>query len=75
MTLDQLNVNEKAIISGYLGNDISSARLLELGLMAGEPVMVIKKAPFGDPTEIRIMNYNLCLRKKEASIIEIQTNG
>ena len=71
MTLDKLNVGDKANITGFLGNDIASARLIELGLIEGEEVSVINKAPWGDPILIRVMNYSLSIRIKDAALIEI----
>lgn len=40
-------------------------RLQEMGLTEGATFQVIKVAPFGDPVEIDLRGYRLCLRKKE----------
>ena len=45
-----------------------------MGVLIGEEVKVLKKAPFGDPIEVTIKNYNLSLRKKEAEIILVTTD-
>lgn len=47
-------------------------RLMELGLTVGTEFSVIKVAPFGDPVEIQLRGYRLCLRRAETSDIEIE---
>jgi ferrous iron transport protein A len=42
---------------------------MEMGVVPGAPVRVIKRAPLGDPIEIKIRGYNLALRKSEAETI------
>lgn len=49
-----------------------NCRLMELGLTPGTEFTVTKVAPFGDPIEIDVRGTRLCLRKKEASEIEIE---
>lgn len=49
-----------------------SLRLQEMGLTIGATFKVEKIAPFGDPIEISIRGYRLCLRKREAKGIEIE---
>lgn len=49
-----------------------SVRLQEMGLTAGTAFRVVKVAPFGDPIEIEIRGYRLCLRKKETDCFEIE---
>ena len=47
-------------------------RLQEMGLVEGTEFLVIKVAPLGDPVEIEIRGYRLCLRKRETSGIEVE---
>lgn len=47
-------------------------RLLEMGLTKGAIFDVIKIAPFGDPIEICLRGYRLCLRKTETNHLEIE---
>ena len=49
------------------------ARLMEIGFIPGQVVRMIKLAPFGDPIEVRVMNCDLVLRKKEASAVYVET--
>lgn len=48
------------------------ARLMEMGLLAGTTVELIRFAPLGDPVEIKVRGYNLSLRKHEADLILVR---
>lgn len=47
-------------------------RLLEMGVLPGTRIEIIRYAPLGDPVEIRVRGYNLSLRKHEAEQVWIQ---
>ena len=49
------------------------ARLLEMGLLVGTRVELVRFAPMGDPVEIKVRGYNLTLRKHEAEQILVST--
>jgi len=49
-----------------------STRLQEMGLTAGTEFRVVKVAPFGDPIEIELRGYRLCLRRRETDGFEIE---
>ncbi len=51
----------------------SRARLMEMGLLVGTKVEVVRFAPLGDPVEIKVRGYNLTLRKSEAEQILVRT--
>ena len=51
------------------------ARLLEMGLLVGTRVELVRFAPMGDPVEIKVRGYNLTLRKHEAELILVQTKA
>jgi len=51
---------------------IDSKRLQEMGLVEGTEFRVVKVAPLGDPIEIDLRGYRLCLRKKETAGIEVE---
>jgi Fe2+ transport system protein FeoA len=53
----------------------SRPRLMEMGLLVGTRVELVRFAPLGDPVEIRIRGYNLTLRKHEAEQIFVQPNS
>ena len=50
-------------------------RLMEMGLLVGTTVELVRFAPLGDPVEIRVRGYNLTLRKHEAEQIFVKVAG
>lgn len=71
-TLDQLPVGAKARIREILGSDHLATRLMEMGLLDGEEVETLAKAPLGDPIEFHIRGYRLSLRIAEARRIVLE---
>ena len=51
----------------------SRPRLMEMGLLVGTRVELVRFAPMGDPVEIKVRGYNLTLRKHEAEQIFVRT--
>lgn len=72
-TLDQMPIGTKLEIEAVLGEDGIGQRLLEMGILEGEPIEVIGFAPLGDPIEVRLRDYRLSLRKTEAARIRVRT--
>jgi len=70
-TLDQLPFGVEARVVAIGGANAVARRLMEMGVVPGAPVRVIKAAPLGDPIEIRVRGYNLALRRNEAQTISI----
>jgi Fe2+ transport system protein FeoA len=70
-TLDQLHVGQRCRVEGLQGDDVLVQRLLEMGLLDGEEVEVINIAPLGDPIEIRLRDYRLSLRRREAARVSV----
>jgi ferrous iron transport protein A len=50
-------------------------RLMEMGLLVGTPIELVRFAPLGDPVEIKVRGYNLTLRKHEAEQIWVRVMG
>ena len=46
-------------------------KLLAMGLVPGVPFHVVRKAPLGDPVEIRVIGFYLCLSRKEAQMLKV----
>jgi len=44
---------------------------MEMGLVEGTEVQVVRRAPFGDPLQIRVGDYDLSLRTSEAELIDV----
>jgi ferrous iron transport protein A len=70
-SLDQLRVGQRARIQSLSGIDNLLQRLMEMGLLEGEEIEVLAIAPLGDPVEIRIRDYRLSLRRREAASITV----
>ena len=73
MTLAELPIGEKGKVLAVNGNDQITRRLMEMGVVPGVSIRMIKSAPFGDPFEIRIRGYHLAMRRNEAETIEVQS--
>ncbi len=50
-------------------------RLMEMGLLVGTPVELVRFAPLGDPVEIKVRGYHLTLRRHEAEQIWVNPRG
>lgn len=53
------------------GNGTVARRLMEMGVVPGARVHMVKSAPFGDPLEVRVRGYSLALRRNEAAAVEV----
>lgn len=73
MTLKDLQIGKHAIIKSVGGEGALRTHFLDMGLIPGAEVSVIKYAPMGDPIEISIHGYSLSLRLADAAKIEIET--
>ena len=70
-TLSELKQGERGIIKGFQGSDLE-LKLMEMGCIPGEEVVVEQIAPLGDPISIKIAGYTLSLRKNEANKIIVE---
>ncbi|MHC4409628.1 MAG: FeoA family protein [Planctomycetota bacterium] len=52
-----------------------SRRLMEMGLLPGTRIRVVRVAPLGDPIELRVRNYSLSVRRDEAAKIAVNPEG
>lgn len=73
VSLSQLKKGQKAkvILLKTVEKDIRR-RLLDMGITEGVLVKVKKIAPLGDPVDIELRGYELCLRKKDVDLIEVE---
>ena len=70
-TLDALSKGQRAVIQDVAGDDAISVRLMEMGLIEGEEIELLGRAPLGDPLEFLVRGYRLSLRTEEARRISI----
>lgn len=71
-TLAQLNPGERATVTRVAGDAEAARRLMEMGLMRGTAVEVVRRAPLGDPLEVKVRGFMLTLRLGEARYIEVE---
>lgn len=72
-TIADLKVGDKVKILGFnSGYSAYQQKLLALGLVPNTEFSVTRVAPLGDPVEIRVRNFSLCLRKREGSILQLE---
>lgn len=71
MRLSELKAGQRGRIQGFETSDLE-LKLMEMGCIPGEMVVVEKIAPLGDPISIRIAGYSLSLRKDEAKQILLE---
>jgi ferrous iron transport protein A len=73
-TLNALPHGQEARVVSVEGEGAVARRLMEMGVVPGAPVCVIKAAPLGDPIEVRVRGYHLALRRAEAQTIRVVTS-
>ena len=71
MNLNELPIGKTAVIAAVGGEGALRQHFLDMGVIPGEAVTLIKFAPMGDPMEFMIQGYELTLRVADASKIEI----
>ncbi len=71
-TLDKLKIGDSAYIAAVGGQGNLRHHFLDMGLIPGEEVTVVRYAPMGDPIELRIQGYQLTLRKEDAAEITVE---
>ena len=74
MRLSDLKPGQTAIILKVLGHGAFRKRVMEMGFVRGKSVSVLLDAPLKDPIKYKIMDYEISLRRSEASMIEVITN-
>ena len=72
MKLDNLAIGKSAVIISVGGTGALRQHFLDMGLIQGVEVTMVKYAPMGDPIEIKIHDYELTLRKEDAQKIEVK---
>ena len=71
-TLNTLKPGDEAVVARLEGTSETIERLMEMGLVAGTPLKLVKYAPLGDPLEIVMRGYHLTLRRAEAAGVVVE---
>ena len=72
MTLKELQIGKSAVVDTVGGSGALRQHFLDMGLVPGAQVTLIKLAPMGDPIEIHIRGYELTLRVDDARQITVE---
>lgn len=73
MKLKDFEVGSNVKVIGYTTKDrYYREKLLRMGLIRGTEFSITRKAPLGDPIEIKLKGFNLTLRKAEADALEVE---
>lgn len=72
MLLSELSVGQTAVVTRVGGDGALRQHFLDMGLIPGAEVTLVKYAPMGDPMELRLHGYELTLRLDDAARIEIE---
>ena len=72
MTLDTLSVGRSAVIRVVGGEGALRQHFLDMGMIPGAEVTVVKLAPMGDPMELQVHGYELTVRMADAAQIEVE---
>jgi len=72
-TLDMVETSNKATVIRVSAGS-ARRRIMDMGVIPGAEIEVIRRAPLGDPIEFRVKGYNLSLRKREAKGIIVKTS-
>lgn len=70
-TLTDIPIGGKARVTRVNGTGRVTQRLMEMGVVPGVALKVVKAAPFGDPIEVRLRGYSLAMRRSEARAVEV----
>ena len=70
--LAELKPGERARVASVGGEHDAARRLMDLGLIRGTTVEVVRRAPLGDPLEVKLRGFMLTLRRSEAEHITVE---
>ena len=70
--LSELEPGEKGTIVKVQGSGALRRRLMDMGLIRGAEIELVRKSPLGDPLEFLVKGYNLSLRKRECENVYVE---
>lgn len=71
MSLARVPYATRVQVTGIRSSGVAAQRLMEMGLIEGASVEVIRRAPLGDPMQVRLGDYELSLRVADAEMIDV----
>lgn len=73
--LSDLTVGEQARVLQISDQSGLAVRLLEMGVTPGATICRVGAAPLGDPLEFELRGYRLCLRRREAEAVQVESSS
>ncbi|HET8655845.1 MAG TPA: FeoA family protein [Longimicrobiaceae bacterium] len=70
--LAELEPGERGRVAAVAAEGDTARRLMDMGLIRGTAVEVVRRAPLGDPIEVRLRGFMLTLRRSEAEQITVE---
>ncbi|MEA2051695.1 MAG: FeoA family protein [Euryarchaeota archaeon] len=70
--LSDLEPGDTCKVTHVGGSGGERRRMMDMGIVRGSRIEVVRKAPMGDPVEFLLRGYNLTLRKEEAEVIRVE---
>jgi ferrous iron transport protein A len=74
-SLTSLTLGTTATVTEIKVASAGKSRLMEMGLLVGTPVELVRFAPLGDPVEIKVRGYHLTIRRQEAEQIFVRAEA
>jgi len=71
-SLADIEIGGRAVIHAVRCARPDAVRLMEMGMLPGTEVEIVRRAPLGDPLELRLRGYALSIRSTEARLIEVE---
>ena len=71
-TLKQAKVGDTVTVVKLHGEGAVKRRIMDMGITKGVEIHVRRVAPLGDPVEVTVRGYELCIRKADAKMIEVE---
>jgi Fe2+ transport system protein FeoA len=75
VTLDKSPYGAQARVVSIAGEGAVAQRLMQMGVLPGVSISVVKSAPLGDPIQVRVRDYHLALRRLEAQTITVSIDN
>ena len=73
--LSDLEPGQEGKVVRIEGRGATRRRIMDMGIVRGSTVKVIRRAPLGDPVEFELRDYKLSLRKREAENVYVSMEG
>ncbi|MDR0314814.1 MAG: ferrous iron transport protein A [Oscillospiraceae bacterium] len=72
MTVDQMKIDQQGVVVSLGSSGAVRRHIIDMGITPGAVIIMLKRAPMGDPLKINVRGYELSLRKAEAKEITVE---